>query len=49
MTNEKIINELGWAIIKLKAGRYEEVYTILTDLKDELTQKELSSSDQTER
>ena len=49
MDNKTIINELGWAIIKLKAGRYEEVYRMLTDLKDELTQKELSPSNQTER
>lgn len=49
MDNKTIINELGWAIIKLKAGRYEEVYNILTEVKDVLTQKELSSSDQTER
>lgn len=49
MTNRTLIKELGLAIIELKAGRYEEVYRMLTDLKDELTQKELSSSDQTER
>lgn len=44
MTNETVINELGWAIIKLKAGRYEETYNILTDLKDEMTKKELNTS-----
>lgn len=53
---ESIVCELNTALNELKAGMYESVYNRLTDLCDELTtdiiiskEKELSSSDQTER
>lgn len=53
---ESIVCELNEALNELKAGMYENVYNRLTDLCDELTtniiilkEKELSSSDETER
>ncbi len=44
MTNRTLVKELTLAIIELKAGRYEEVYKMLTDLRDELTEKELNTN-----
>ena len=42
---ESVVAELNEAINNLKAGRYEEVYNILTNLSDELTTDIIISKD----
>lgn len=43
---ESVVAELNEAINNLKAGRYEEVYNILTNLSDELTTDIIISKDE---